>query len=286
MQETSSPNPKIGFFRSLIASCFDLGAYPLFREKTWLSIAFHVILLVILLSSALSFALYRNLQKETYKLFQGLPTLIITSEGVNFPNDISLPYVKTFPAEEGAVSLAFVLDDGHYLEVLRKFYKNAVFFTNSDLFIQSGAMSEKISARELAQDQSFQAFFGKPPEITPLKLSQFTSAVSVIWLMLLMPFPKLPFIFPLPIILILSLLFSAFTASSVAQTLFRESSLNYPEVFRLAIFAATPGILILMVGISLLSWEWTGALFITSWFLQIAYLVSGLRACEPEESRE
>jgi hypothetical protein len=260
---------KLGFFSSFIESCADLNFYSRAFKASWLHVSLHALVLVILISISYSVASYNLLSKGLATLLKDLPTFEVSQGKAKFSKDLQLPYIKKF-SQSGAKKLYYILDSGEHAADLEEQYEMYALFTPDEFILSDGNNRTAITVKDIQKDSLLKNFFGDPLIMSPVNLAKFIAFYTVFILALFL-FLLLLFLFP-----IFNLL--AATVASAAD----KWNLKFSEICKLSLFAATPACLIQIIGCLFLVLNWTIfsiGLFL-SWSIQIAYLITGLKACK------
>ena len=263
----NTENKKIGWISSFWESCVDLNFYPKALKASWLHTIIHSIFLAILIAIAYSVATLSPLTKSIEKYLQGIPIVKI-KDGKALPEDpsIKLPYVRTF--KNANKKFHYIIDNGKNTQELEEKYALFVLVNDKNLMFSDSFRIEIISFKELQKSLLFQKYFGsETARFTPANLAKFIASTSLAIIALLFSV-LIFFVLPINNLVLASI-------ASVAD----KWSLPFSQILKLSFFAATPACIIQAFGCFLLGG--TGLisiLFLISFMVQGAYLITGLRA--------
>lgn len=270
-QSSLTPNSdkKPGFLTAFWESCFNLNFYAAALKAAWTHVFFHTLVLMTLITIAYTVATFNPITKNLNKIFRNLPTVSIQGgKAVIEDKNVPLPYIASFP-DNGSKKLYYIVDDGSHREELESKYSMYVLFSGNELIFNDSKKRVTVPLSDLQKDALFTNVFGDPIKITPVRLANFISSMSAVFVGGLF-FMLVMFFLPL-----LNLL--AAMVANVAD----KWTVSFADIYKLSFFAATPACLIQIVGCFLLSGTGmiVGLLFI-AWIVQVAYLVTGLKACK------
>ena len=228
---------------------------------------FHSLILIILVSSAYSFASYNLLADKLNILLKDLPTVQIKNAKAVWPQDLKLPYIKKFPPK-GPRKIYYILDSGKNKAALEEKYEMYALFTDQSLVLNDGYDRSEFDYKKLESNPSMNSFFGEPLKFSPFSLSQFMAFCITFTLGLFLGL----------FLLILFPVFNLFVALIV--NIAGKWNLTLPELTKLSFFSATPACLIQIIGclFLILNWQILFIGLIISVTIQIAYLITGLKA--------
>ncbi len=274
----NTENKKIGWISSFWESCVNLNFYSKALKASWLHAILHSIVLGILISIAYSVATLNPLTKSLEKYLQGIPVVKIKDGKSSVENsEVKLPYIRTF--KNANKKFHYIIDNGQNTQELMEKYAIYILVNDKSLIFSDSFRTEIVALKDLQKSPLFQNSFGAgTARFTPANLAKFIASTALIAITLL--FSILIF-FALPI----NNLILAFIASIADKWPF-----SFSQILKLSFFAATPACIIQAFGCFLLGG--TGLisiLFLISFMVQGAYLVTGLRAAkaslEPIENK-
>jgi hypothetical protein len=271
----SNKEQKLGFISSFFASCLNLGFYTRAHRASWLHVILHALVLIIFISIAYSAASFNLLQNGLQGVFKDVPTLVIKNNQIQIPENVELPYIKKFPQSAGR-EMVYMVDSGDKQAQLEEESDMYVLFTKKEAILSDGNNRKVFPAKQLEKDPFLKNFFGNPLTLSSGNLAKFTAFYTVIILGFLFLFLPLLIIFPI---------FNSLAA--LIASIIDRWTINFPDIVKLAVFAATPACLIQVFGCFLLVLNWSIfllGLFI-SWAIQLAYLITGLKACKAAEAK-
>lgn len=260
---------KIGFFSAFWESCTNLSFYSKAAlSASWLHVALHTLVLIILVSSAYSFASYNLLADKLNDLLKELPTIEVKDNKATWkPEDLKLPYIKKFP-QNAPRKIYYILDSGKNKAALEEKYATYALFSQNNITLSDGYDRREFQYKELTKNSLAVHFFGDPLRFSPMSLAHFIAFCTI-------------FSFGLGLALFLLILFPiANLFAALISSIASKWNLSFINIVKLSFFAATPACLIQIIGclFLILNWQVFLAGLLISSSIQIAYLITGLKA--------
>jgi hypothetical protein len=259
-----------GFFASFFQSCINLSFYPKLLQNSWKQVIMHGLVLVVLSTISYAIAFHSIIQKPIKNLVEDIPAIKIKNGKGIWDSDLKTPYIRRIPPA-GARKFYYIIDSGKNQRQLEDKYQMYALFTREKFILNDGKNRKETSLKSLEENSLLQeGFFGKPLVIDEKGLAKFISFYASITFGFLFFFLPLLILFPLGNLLV-----------AVIANIMEKWPVSFVDIYKLSFYAATPTCLILIFGCLFLMLNWTLLLLGLSiaWIVQIAYLITGLRAC-------